>query len=389
MLTVKNIILPTILLVFFLPFFSCRNVSISSKTDNYDIVFQQPNNNGLGGFLQNFDWDTTLDVDWVFDLNAAMSNTTPYFGRDFIVTPTKYGRLYAFDRKTGKQWGVRTLDGAVDRAFYAEKEIVYFGTSDKEEGTLSAVNIKSGNEYWSLETGSIESGLLVNESSVFAATYSGQIYSVNKQTGFVNWKYNLPKTNRILSNILSIDNNIVTVDDKGVLYMLDGKTGALNSKVKIAGNFEEKVYSVNKRIYLADRDGRIICIKLTDLSECWKLDIPYGKISGGFTFEGDHFFAVTIKGNLISVDIATGSVTLLAQLEEGSSASPVVTPNQFIISLNNSKVVILDRSTLKMIKSYSFDGRVKSPVFMLSPQEAYVFVEDNMFVRLTGRGGIK
>ena len=386
MLTLKNIFSSTLILLIFLPFISCRNVSISGKTDNYDIVFQQPNQNGLGGFLQDYDWDTTLDVDWVFDLNAAMSNTTPYFGRDFIVTPTKYGRLYAFDRKTGKQWGVRTLDGAVDCAFYAEKEIVYFGTTDKEEGILSAVNIKSGNEYWSLELGSIESGLLVNENSVFAATYSGQIYSVNKVTGIVNWKYNLPKTNRILSNILSIDNNIVTVDDKGVLYMLDSKTGALNSKVKIAGNFEGKIYSVNKRIYLSDRDGRIICIKLSDLSECWKLDIPYGKISGGFTFEGDHFYAVTIKGNLISVDLADGNVRLLAELEEGSSVSPVVTPNQFILSLNNSKVLVLDRKTLKDIKSYTFDGRVKSPVFMLSPEEAYVYVEDNMFVRLTKHG---
>jgi outer membrane protein assembly factor BamB len=391
-MTRKNIFLIISLMIFFgfsIFFGGCRNVSIYNKTDNFDLAYQQPNNFGLKGLRIGYDMDTSIDVDWVFDLNAAMSSTTPYFGRDFIVVSTKYGKLYAIERNTGKQWGVRSLDGAVDRAFFAEKEIVYFGTADKDIGVLSAVNIKSGNEYWTVETGPIESELLVNDNAVFAGTYSGQIYSVNKLTGAVNWKYSLPKTNRILSNILSLNNNIVTVDDKGVLYMIDVKTGALNGKMKVAGNFDGRIYCVDNKIFLADRDGNIFCVNVNDLTECWKISSPYGKISGGFTFEGDHFYAVTIKGTLVSVEIMTGKIAALAQLDEGSSVSPVVTPNQFICSLNNSKVVVLDRKSVTAVKTYSFDGRVKSPVFVLSPEEAFVYVEDKLFVRLKRPGAAK
>lgn len=368
--------------LFTLLFSGCRNVSLSGKTDSFDPIYPQPDGNGNSGFLSPFDMDTTIDVDWVFDLNAAMSNATPYFGKDFITVTTKYGRLYAIDRKTGKQWGVKNVDGAIDRAFFAEPEMVYFGTTDKDFGTLSSVNIKSGSEHWEIETGSIESELLVNGKSVVFGTYSGQILSVNKFTGTVNWTYNLPKTNRILSNFLSIGNNIAAIDDKGILYMLDSQSGALNTKLKVAGNFDGKVYHVEDNLYLSDRDGNFIAVNLSDFSVRWNLLNPYGKINGGFTFENDRFFAVTMKGSLISVLLADGKVNLLADLKEGSSATPVVTPNQFIVSLNNSKVLVLDRKTCSVLKSYDFDGRVKSPVFLLSPTEAFVYAEDKLFVRL-------
>lgn len=365
---------------------ACKTISLNNKTNSFDLVFPNHAEDHTSLFLLGYDLDTSVNVDWVFDLNAAMSNVTPYFSSDYMLVPTKYGKLYAVDRKTAKQWGVRNLSGAVVRAFHVENETVYVGTSDKNDGTLYSYDVKNRRNNWNTDTGSIESELLAFDEWLVAGTYNGKIICVNKQTGRINWTYILPRTHRILSNFILFEKNILTMDDKGVLLLLDSQTGQVLKQKKITENYDGKLYEKNGNLFFADRKGNLFCVQLSDFSLVWEKENQFGKITDGFTFEDSLFYATTIKGSLISVRLSDGQTTLLKQLDEGTTTVPVVTPNQIIVSQNNAKMIVLDKHDFHEIKSYHFDGRVKSPLFLLSPTEGYLYVEDKLWVRLLKNG---
>lgn len=360
----------------------CRSIVLGSKVSQFEPVYPAKSADPSNPFLLDYDLDTNMVFDWVFDLNASMTSAVPYISNDFLVTPTRYGKIYAVDSKKGKQLGSQNIDGGVDKAFFYEDEMVYTGTSEKEFGTLSAMNVKSGEVHWTYETGSIESELLVTENRVFFGTYSGEINSVAKTNGIAVWSVKLEKNHRLLSNFLDYSRSISFMDDKGFVYSLSKEDGKILKKAKVSSNFDGKISVYGGFIYLSDRDGNIIKIDEKTFDKKWEVRNPLGKIEGGFTFEGDHFFAVTLRSSLIKVSLENGKIESILNLEESSSVSPVVTPHQFVLSLNNSKMIIIDRSELKIIKTYDFDGRVKSPIYLVSTGEGYVYVEDKLLVKM-------
>jgi len=363
-------------------FSGCRSIVLGSKVSQFEPVYPSKSVDISNPFLLNYDLDTNMVFEWVFDLNSSMSTSIPYISNDFLVTPTRYGKIYAVDLKKGKQLGSQNIDGGVDKAFYFEDEMIYTGTSDKDFGTLSAINVKSGEIHWTYETGSIESELLVTENRIYFGTYTGEINSVSKANGTSVWSVKLEKNHRLLSNFLDYKNSISFVDDKGFLYSLSKEDGKILKKAKIASNFDGKISLHHGFIYLADRDGNIMKIDENTFDKIWEVKSPFGKIEGGFTFEGDYFFAVTVRSSLVKISLGNGKIEAIMNLEESSSVNPVVTPHQFILSLNNSKMIIVDRSEMKIIKTYDFDGRVKSPLYLVSSGEGYVYVEDKMLVKM-------
>lgn len=365
-----------------LVFSGCRSIVLGSKVSQFEPVYPTKSVDPSNPLLLGYDLDTNMVFDWVFDLNASMTSAVPYISTDFLVTPTRYGKIYAVDSKKGKQLGSQNIDGGVDKAFFYEDEMVYTGTSEKDFGTLSAMNVKSGEVHWTYDTGSIESELLVTENRIFFGTYSGEINSIAKTNGNSVWSVKLEKNHRLLSNFLDYKNTISFVDDKGFVYSLSKEDGKILKKVKIASNFDSKISAYGGFIYLSDRDGSIIKVDEKTFDKKWEVKNPFGKIEGGFTFEDDHFFALTIRNSLVKVPLENGNIEPVLTLEESSSVSPVVTPHQFILSLNNSKMIIVDRTEMKIIKTYDFDGRVKSPLYLVSSGEGYVYVEDKLLVKM-------
>ena len=182
-----------------------------------------------------------------------------------------------------------------------DEKNVYFNNS---VGDITAINLDSGELVWQLPTQSnniiknafrlSSSQLVMNENSIIFSNNKNEFYSVDKQTGLINWK------NKINSNIrpIVIDKFIITVSDKGYLYVIDKTSGNI-----IRINDLYKGYSYKKRIkvsptgfiiaknkiYLTNDDGQLIITELTTGNILNTIKIAGKKISSPFVHKNEIF----------------------------------------------------------------------------------------------------
>ena len=169
-----------------------------------------------------------------------------------------------------------------------KNENIYFNNSI---GDITAVNLKSGQLVWQLPTQSnnisknafqlSNSKLVLDEDTILFSNNKNEFYSIDLITGLINWK------NEISSNLkpIVIGKSIITISEKGYLYIIDKKRGNIlrvndlqkNYKIKKRKDISVTGFIVaQNKVYLSNSDGKLI---VADLSSGKILNI--NKISGG------------------------------------------------------------------------------------------------------------
>jgi outer membrane protein assembly factor BamB len=182
-----------------------------------------------------------------------------------------------------------------------DEKNIYFNNSI---GDITAVNIKSGQLVWQLPTQNnnislnafqlSNSELVINESTIFFSNNKNEFYSIDAATGLINWK------NEISSKLkpVIIGQILITVSEKGYLYVVDKNTGNIirindlfiNYKKIKRGQTEPTgfIVAMNK-IYLTNDDGKLIVINGNEGSILEIIKISGGRISQPFINENKLF----------------------------------------------------------------------------------------------------
>ena len=201
--------------------------------------------------------------------------------------------LRSISIKDGSElWNFRTEESLTKSntkiSLVIENENIYFNNSI---GDITAVNLKSGQLVWQLPTqnNSIirnafqlsNSKLVINENSILFSNNKSEFYSIDTSTGLINWK------NEIKSDLrpIVIGKFIITVSDKGYLYIIDKDTGKIIRINDLYRNYKFKkkkeifttgFFVGRNKIYLSNDDGKLIIAEL-DTGNI----IDISQISGG------------------------------------------------------------------------------------------------------------
>ena len=184
---------------------------------------------------------------------------------------------------------------------------IYFNNSI---GDISAVDIKSGNLIWQMPTQSNliyqnafflkNSDLIGNKKSILFSNNQNEFFSLNSNTGNINWKQ---KINSSLRSTL-IGNKIFSVTMEGFLVLTDFDTGNI---IRINDIF--KLFKEKKR----------------------KKIIPTGFIVGA-----SKIYVSTNNGKLIIVDVNTGKINKVLKIDNGKISRPSILDKNLYIIKNNS-----------------------------------------------------
>jgi len=182
-----------------------------------------------------------------------------------------------------------------------DKKNIYFNNSI---GDITAVNIKSGQLVWQLPTQSnnvsltafqlSNSELVINDGTIFFSNNKNEFYSIDAATGLINWK------NEISTNLkpVIIGKLLITVSEKGYLYVADKKTGNIirindlfiNYKKIKRGQTKPTGFLVGmNKIYLTNDDGKLIIINGNEGNILETINISGGRISKPFVNENKLF----------------------------------------------------------------------------------------------------
>ena len=155
-----------------------------------------------------------------------------------------------------------------------DKKNIYFNNSI---GDVTAVDIKSGQLVWQLPTQNnnisqnafqlSNSELVINENTIFFSNNKNEFYSIDTESGLINWKTEISSD---LKPVI-IGKLLITVSEKGYLYVADKKTGNIirindlfiNYKKIKRGQTKPTGFLVGmNKIYLTNDDGKLIVADL-------------------------------------------------------------------------------------------------------------------------------
>ncbi|MDB9987190.1 PQQ-binding-like beta-propeller repeat protein [Candidatus Pelagibacter sp.] len=182
-----------------------------------------------------------------------------------------------------------------------DKKNIYFNNSI---GDVTAVDIKSGQLVWQLPTQNnnisqnafqlTNSELVINENTIFFSNNKNEFYSIDTTTGLVNW---ITEISSDLKPVI-IGNLVITVSEKGYLYVVDKKSGNIIRINDLFKDYKDKkrkqikptgFFIALNKIYLTNSDGKLIIVNSNEGNILNIVKISGGKILQPFINENNLF----------------------------------------------------------------------------------------------------
>jgi len=182
-----------------------------------------------------------------------------------------------------------------------DEKNIYFNNSI---GDITAVDIKSGQLVWQLPTQNnnisqnafqlSSSELVINENTIFFSNNKNEFYSIDTVTGLINWKTEISSD---LKPVV-IDKLVITISEKGYLYVIDKKLGNIIRINDLFKNYKNKkrkqikptgFFIALNKIYLTNTDGKLIIVNSNEGNILNVVKISGGKILQPFINENNLF----------------------------------------------------------------------------------------------------
>ncbi|WP_425983083.1 PQQ-binding-like beta-propeller repeat protein [Brevundimonas sp. TWP1-2-1b1] len=226
--------------------------------------------------------------DWTYrgiaEPARVMRASSPAVSGNTVVAPFASGQLVALSTLNGQAVWEETLSRTSRTSALSEVRDVagrpvisrgmVYGVS--HSGVLSALDLRSGQPKWQLPVTGVNAPLPVGD-AVFVVSKSGQLITVNRDTGQIYWTRELNEGrirkeggffgffDRELtpqwSGPLLASNRLVMVNSFGEAVAFDPKTGAAQTTLKLGAPAYIAPAAYNGALYVLTDNGQLICIR--------------------------------------------------------------------------------------------------------------------------------
>lgn len=280
------------------------------------------------------------------------------YANGVVYATSGFGYLAAFEASTGRElWrfdasvpfrGAPTIDGGR----------VYAVTHDNQ---MIALNLQDGSLIWDQVGIAENAGMLgaatpaSDNGTVVIALSSGELIAMLGGNGRILWQDTLSSSRRLtpLATLADIDGNPVI--DRGKVYALshagsmvaiDMRSGERSWEADIAG--VNMPWIAGNFAFLTTIDGQVVCVTLNDGRVRWVTQLQRFLDQekrrdlikwNGPILAGDRLLVTSTHGYALSVSPYTGEVLSGIELPAGSSTSPIVVDNTFIVLTDRGELV--------------------------------------------------
>ena len=295
----------------------------------------------------------------MFILSSCSSFDGLRFWKSDEVDPDEPKELYKIENKKDVQiiWDISYSGeneiGNFEPAFSSKS--IFFADS---EGTLSSIDISSGNINWSTELNFLASGTAAGFGIIVVADVDGNVIALDQKDGSKLWSTNVK--GEVLSKSV-VDTKIVAIKTgSGELIGLNKQTG------EIEWSYRSKLPALTVRgssspvisdslLYTSFDNGRLGVFEIDSGFPIWDGAISY--VSGSSELENliDADSSPVIEGGLVYTTNYQGNLNIfdIAQrrsvwsYEISSFYSPVLTRGMLIVVEDNSKIKSFSSKSLQ------------------------------------------
>ena len=243
------------------------------------------------------------DTIWTFSAEGQISaspNVVEFKGRKALVFGSYDNYLYCIDSETGKEISRFESGYYINGAVALWNRNVLFGGCDS---WLRIIDSKNGTQTDSLLLDSyVPASPAVFENTAYIGDFSGDVYELVLNDGKIVSSKKIMKGGEDISlvSVPSITETAVYIlSDDHHLYSINRKTGQINWKFLVKGNTGESSPVVcDDQIITCTKTGIVSIISVDKGELIWEYDTGE-QIMGSPAVIKDHFFILTTKGTLL------------------------------------------------------------------------------------------
>ncbi len=272
--------------------------------------------------LTTFSESAALQQVWVSHPNDGndelLFKLTPAIENNIIYTAGNDGTISALDTSTGKiVWTQRHKDLHFSSNITATQSALYLGT---DRGQIVKLDKANGAIIWAKPVPStVMAAPKSYNNAVFAKTINGEITTLDAQTGAPIWNYQQTLPSLILRDTSDpiIQNPMVIVGfSNGALIAFDQVSGNIlwtkqislpegKTDVERMADIAATPKVINKTVYAATYQGKLIAFDLNTRDTMWSVDIS---TYNDFSLSDTTLFVGNNNGDLIAVNRSNGAI---------------------------------------------------------------------------------
>lgn len=265
-----------------------------------------------------------------------------------VYAATGFGLVMALDAKAGKKLWEKNLGSPVRASPTAAGERVFVVT---KEGQVFCLSGSDGAELWNFQGQSERASILVNTSpavdgdTVVVPYPTGDVVALRVSTGQPVWSESLARS-RTASSLGAMSDAARPAMSGGVVYVA-GHAGRMVATGQKTG---ERLWSLTvasiqqpwvagDSVFVVDTDGQLLAIARKDGKIQWAAKLPGGGTWSGPVLAGNRLWLTSSKGQLASVEAASGKVASTQDLGSPIYISPIVAGGRMYVLTDNAKLV--------------------------------------------------
>lgn len=313
------------------------------------------------GTVHAFDANTGRE-NWSVRLRMEENNSSLFgggvsFADNRVYVTTGLGEVAALDAANGTQiWRVKPagpLRGSPTIAFDA----IYVMTQDNQ---IISLNAADGKALWNESGSQAQAGVFgvaapaAGQGTVIAGYSSGELTAYRYENGRQLWSDALARTSIATSVATLTDIDADPIIDRGRVYAL-GQGGRMAAYELVTG---QRIWELNlagistpaiagEWLFVLTDDSRLLCLARTTGKVRWIAQLQQFKNEKkkkdefywtGPVLAGDRLWVANMRGEVVSINAADGTMTPFVKLGDPVSLAPVVANNTLYILDDSGKI---------------------------------------------------
>jgi outer membrane protein assembly factor BamB len=320
--------------------------------------------NNARNFFNPVEVSDSLNLIWESEAYGSFTNNSVIYKDSVIIVGDLGGRIHCFDLFSGKQVGVLKSKGSVYSTPIIIKYKLVYALVDQNENLTELIyyDMFNGKELEIVEIeGRVLTQMLLDDDEIILCTEDGNVKKYSN-SGNLIWEFNTKS--KIYSNPASVDSVILIANDSGEIISLNSETGKQNYKVKIGDPFFSGI-SIDKSIaFIADNSGIIYSFDVKNGKLNWSFKSS-AKINMNPAIDDKYLYIGNLNGDLYSIDKNSGQLNWKSELDGVLNSTPFITNNRVIVSNLFKSFSIVNKVNGSVTKKYDLESRCRlSPIII-------------------------
>ncbi len=314
-------------------------------------------------FYQNISIEPDIKLKWSAETSGSQTNTSVIIYDNILFVGDLSGKLYAFDRTSGKMFGYEKYTGSLSVAPIVSnlRIFILLNQFNEKYSVLKVFDYMNGNILLESKLyGSVQNEMIKLSNGIVVLTDQGEVIKFNL-IGSREWGVN---TNVASKSSPASDGNLILFgNEKGELIAVSTLDGEIKYRTKISDSIEGDFTIEGEYAYFGDNNGKLFCVEVKDGKIIWTVDTK-NKILSTPVLNNENVFVGNLAGGIFCINKLSGKI--IWKIETGGviNTTPTLFKNYLVQPDLNRKVFLIDTNSGEITKTYDFEKRVKlSPVY--------------------------